>query len=82
VPFGQSGRHQRKTKNDEELQQRHIQGAYSTHEIRKAATEEKIRRAGDEALRKGIKPTQSNIAKLSGLSVRTVKRYWGEFQKR
>jgi len=72
-----SGGYERKT-TDEELRKVKIANAYQTHEIRKAATGEKINKAFDKALREGIKPTQTNIAKLSGLSVRTVKRHWNK----
>ena len=72
-----SGGYERKT-TDEELQKIKIANAYQGHETKKAATEEKISKAFDKALRGGIKLTQTNIAKLSGLSVRTVKRYWNK----
>ena len=51
-------------------------GAYKTADIKRAATEEKIKHAFTQALKEGIKPTQSNITRLSGVSLRTVKRYW------
>jgi len=50
--------------------------AHHTNEIRKAATEVKIKKAFEEALREGIKLTQKNIAKLSGVGIATVKRHW------
>ena len=50
--------------------------AYQTAEIKRAVTEEKIKQAFTQALKEGIKPTQSNITRLSGVSLRTVKRYW------
>jgi len=73
-----SGGYERKT-TDEELKEIRTANAYQGHETKKAATKEKITRAFDKALREGIKLTQTNIAKLSGLGVRTVKRYWNEF---
>ena len=73
-----SGGYERKT-TDEELREIRTANAYQGHETRKAATKEKITKAFDKALREGIKLTQTNIAKLSGLGVRTVRRYWNEF---
>ena len=75
---GRSGRHIRQT-TDSELKKIRSVNAYNTHQIMNAATEEKIRKAIDKALRKGIKPTQANIAKLSLLSLKTVKRNWRKF---
>ena len=50
--------------------------AHQTADIKRAVTEAKIKQAFTQALREGIKPTQSNIARLSGVSLRTVKRHW------
>ena len=73
-----SGGYERKT-TDEELKKIRTANAYQSHEVRKAATEGKISKAFDKALREGIKLTQINIAKLSGLNVRTVGRHWNKF---
>ena len=73
-----SGGYERKT-TDEELKEIRTANAYQGHETRKAATKEKITKAFDKALREGIKLTQINIAKLSGLNVRTVGRHWNKF---
>ena len=67
------------TASQAELKKIKAANAFRTNEVRKAATEEKISKAFDKALREGIKLTQINIAKLSGLNVRTVKRYWSKF---
>jgi len=73
-----SGGYERKT-TDEELKKIKIANAYQGHETKKAETKEKITKAFDKALREGIKLTQINIAKLSGLNVRTVRRHWNKF---
>jgi len=54
----------------------HKVGAYKTADIKRAATEAKIKQAFGQALREGIKPTQKNIANLAGVGIATVKRYW------
>ena len=54
--------------------------AKRTNEIRKATTEEKIKRAFEQALKDGIKPTQKSIAKISAVGIATVKRYWKKFK--
>ncbi len=71
-----SGRHRRQTKNDEELKQRLIEGAYSSHEVRKAATEAKIKKAVDTFLREGRKITKAGIAREAGVSREAVSRYY------
>ena len=71
-----SGGYERKT-TDEELKKIKSANAFRTNEVRNAATEEKMRSAFYDALKKGIKPTQKNIANLAGVSLRTVKTHWG-----
>ncbi len=73
---GRSGQHRRQTKNDEELRERHIQGAHSTNEIRKAATEAKIKKAVDKFLRLGRKITKAGIAREAGISREAASRYY------
>jgi len=73
---GRSGQHRRQTKNDEELRERHIQGAHSTNEIRKAATEAKIKKAVDKFLREGRKITKAGIAREAGISREAASRYY------
>jgi hypothetical protein len=51
-------------------------GAHQAAEIKRAATEAKIKQAFEQALRDGIKPTQKNVASLADVSLRTVKTYW------
>lgn len=43
---------------------------------RKKKNEQEIRKAMDRCLKEGIKPTQKNIAELSGLGIATIKRHW------
>jgi hypothetical protein len=73
---GRSGRHRRQTLNDEELRERHIQGAHSTNEIRKAATEAKIKKAVEKFLRLGRKITKAAIAREAGISREAASRYY------
>jgi len=73
---GRSGRHRRQTKNDEELKQRRIEGAYSSHEVRKAATEAKIKKAVDTFLREGRKITKAGIAREAGVSRQAISTYY------
>ena len=73
---GRSGRHRRKTKDDEEFKQRLVQGAYSSHEIRKAATEAKIKKAVDTFLREGWKITKAAIAREAGVSRQAINSYY------
>ena len=72
--LGQSGRHERKT-TDEELKQIRSVNAHQTHEVRKAATEEKIRKAFDKLIRAGKKLTKSAIAREAGITRRTLDRF-------
>jgi len=65
---GQGGRHKRKTENAEDLRERQIQSAYSTHEVRKAETEAKVKKAIDAFLRTGRKITKAAIAREAGIS--------------
>ena len=70
-----SGRHLRKT-TDEELKQKQIQSAHNTAEIKRAATEAKIKKAVDEFLREGRKITKAAIAREAGISREAVSRYY------
>ena len=71
-----SGRHRRKTKDDEELLARQVQSAHNTAEIKRAATEEKIRKAMDQFLREGRKITKAAIAREVGISREAIQRYY------
>lgn len=62
-----SGRHRRKT-TDDELKKIRSVNAHSTNEIRKAATEAKIKKAVDKFLREGRKITKAAIAREAGIS--------------
>ena len=73
--LGQSGRHERKT-TDEELKQIRSANALKTAEIKRAATEEKIRKAIDKFLREGRKITKSAIAREAGVSRQAINRYY------
>jgi len=70
-----SGGYERKTKDDAELRERHIFGAKKAHEIRKAATEAKIKKAVDIFLRDGRKITKAGIAREAGITRQTLDRY-------
>ena len=70
-----SGRHRRKTKDDAELLARQVQSAYNTAEMKRAATEEKIRKAMDQFLREGRRITKAAIAREAGVTRRTLDRY-------
>ena len=50
--------------------------AFLSHISRKRNTQREIKLAFQQARKEKIKLTQKNIAKLSGLSIRTVRRYW------
>lgn len=72
--LGQAGRHERKT-TDEELKQIRSVNAHQTHEVRKAATEEKIRKAFDKLIRAGKKLTKAAIAREAGITRQTLDRF-------
>lgn len=74
--WGYSSRHRRKTKDDEELLARQVQSAHNTAEIKRAATEEKIRRAIDHFLREGRKITKAAIAREVGISRQAIHEYY------
>lgn len=71
---GRSGRHRRKT-TDSELKKIRSANASKTNEIRKAATEAKIKKAIDKFLREGWKITKSAIAREAGITRRTLERH-------
>jgi len=73
--LGRAGRHKRKT-TDEELKEIRSANAYNTNEIRKAATEEKIRTAIDKFLRAGKRISKASIAKEIGISKQAMFRYY------
>jgi len=70
-----SGRHRRKT-TDEELKQKQIQSAHNTAEIKRAATEAKIKKAVDKFLREGRKITKAGIAREAGVSRQAISTYY------
>jgi hypothetical protein len=72
---GRSGRHRRKT-TDEELKQKQIQSAHNTAEIKRAATEAKIKNAVEKFLREGRKITKAAIAREAGISREAASRYY------
>lgn len=74
--LGYSSRHRRKTKDDEELLARQVQSAHHTNQIRKAATEEKIRKAIFQFLREGRRITKAAIAQEVGISREAIHRYY------
>lgn len=71
-----TGGYKRKTKNDAELRERHIIGASKTSEIRKAVTEEKIKKAIDKFLRKGERISKASIAREVGISRQAMSTYY------
>ena len=73
--LGRAGRHKRKT-TDEELKEIRTANAYSTHEIRKVATEEKIRAGIDKFLRAGKRISKASIAREIGISRQAIFRYY------
>ena len=64
---------ERKLKTD--LSEVFTAAAHQTNEIRKAATEEKIKNAVDAFLRAGRKITKSGIAREAGISRESASRY-------
>ena len=70
-----SGGYERKT-TDEELKKIRTANAYQSHEIRKIATENKIKKAVDIFLRDGRKITKAGIAREAGISREAVSRYY------
>ena len=70
-----SGRHRRKT-TDSELEKIRSANAYHTAEIKRAATEAKIKKAVDTFLREGWKITKAGIAREAGISREAVSRYY------
>jgi len=69
-----SGGYERKT-TDEELKGIKVANAYQTHEIRKIATENKIKKAVDIFLREGRKITKAGIAREASITRRTLDRH-------
>lgn len=67
--------YQRKT-TDEELREIRSANAHHTNEIRKAATEARIKKAVDIFLREGRKITKSAIAREAGVSRQAINRYY------
>jgi hypothetical protein len=72
--FGRSGRHRRKT-TDEELLKIRRDNASKTVEIKRAATEEKIKKAIDKFLREGRRITKAAIAREAKVNRSTVYEY-------
>jgi len=73
-----TGGYKRKTKDDADLKSRQIQSAYTTAEIKRASTEEKIKKAIDKFLRKGERISKASIAREVGVSRITVSKYYSQ----
>ena len=71
---GRSGQHRRKT-TDSELKKVRSALAIQTAEIKRAATEEKIKKAIDTFLRSGRKITKAAIAREASITRQTLDRY-------
>lgn len=68
------------TENDrkELIADRQSKGAYFTHHTRRAQTFDSMHAAFEQIAGSGKKLTQSKVAELSNLSIRTVAKYWHE----
>ena len=73
-----TGGYKRKTKDDADLKTRQIKSAYTTAEIKRASTEEKIKKAIDKFLRKGERISKASIAREIGVSRITVSKYYSQ----
>jgi len=71
----------RKTKDDEDLRARQVQSAYSTAEIKRAATEARIKKVIDTFLREGRTITKAAIAREANVNRSTVYEYGYLFEK-
>ena len=69
-----SGGYERKT-TDEELKKIRSSNAHQTAEIKRLATEEKIKKAIERFLREGRKITKTGIAREAGITRQTLDRY-------
>lgn len=69
---------ERKLQLDESqpLATRQAIGAYHSHEVRKEASQQRIEKAIVELKAKGIKVTQKAVIESSGLTRRTIQKYW------
>jgi len=74
-----SGGYKRKTKDAADLHARQVQSAVTTNKARKAATEEKIKKAIDTFLRNGKRITKAGIAQEAGVSRQAIQRYYSHF---
>ncbi len=64
-----------------EIRKRQQAAAHNTAAARRTITLEELRKAHKALVETGLNVTQAAVAALSGRSVRTVRRYWGEIHK-